>query len=180
MNRKFKRTTILIVILSLFVFVIPALAQEGGFTETFDDTSMSGWTKIAGDSIVEDGVLKMDPGSMVMKSGNWSDITLTVKFRFEGSLFVVVNYYVTEGHFYSLTVFTETVFVEKLESVLDKKFEIHNKWRFDEPRKISKYEEPKAEDEIEPIPPLKEDNELKEISESLKYISFSLREGKGV
>jgi hypothetical protein len=115
MNKKLSLTTILTILLSLFLLVIPAFAQEGGFTETFDDTSLSGWIKIAGDTIVENGVLKMDPGSMVMKSGNWSDITLTVKFRFEESVFAVVNYYATEGQFYSLTVFTDTVFVEKID-----------------------------------------------------------------
>lgn len=115
MNNKLSLTTILIILISLFLLVFPAFAQEGGFTETFDDTSLSGWIKIAGDTIVEDGVLKMDPGSMVMRSGNWSDITLTVKFRSTGSLFAVVNYYATEGQFYSLTIRSEEVFVEKID-----------------------------------------------------------------
>ena len=83
---KYKATlkAIAVIILSL-VFISmasPSYAQGNGFVETFDDATLSGWEKV-GDAIVESGVLKMSPPAMLLKRGTWSNITLTVIFRFE-------------------------------------------------------------------------------------------------
>lgn len=91
----------------------PALADDGGFTETFDDASLADWER-QGDTIVESGILTISPPGMVTRRGTWSDINLTVKFRFGTSGFAVIDYHVGEGGHYSLTVLPEEMFLEKI------------------------------------------------------------------
>ena len=114
---KYKATlkAIAVIILSL-VFISmasPSYAQGNGFVETFDDATLSGWEKV-GDAIVESGVLKMSPPAMLLKRGTWSNITLTVIFRFETEGFAVIDYYVGEEQHYSLTIMPTTIFLEKI------------------------------------------------------------------
>lgn len=91
----------------------PALADDGGFSETFDDPGLANWEQ-QGDTIVEGGVLKLSPPGMVTRRGTWSDIALTVKFRFGDSGIAVIDYLVGEGQHYSLTVMPGEMFLERI------------------------------------------------------------------
>jgi hypothetical protein len=106
---------IAVITLSLIFITIasPSYAQGNGFVETFDDATLSGWEK-DGDVIVESGILKMSPPAMLLKRGTWSNITLTAIFRFETEGFVVIDYYVSEGQHYSLTIKPTEIFLEKI------------------------------------------------------------------
>ena len=97
----------------LLVDPSPALADDGGFNETFDDAGHNKWER-QGDTIVESGILTIYPPGMVTRRGTWSDIALTVKFRFGTSGFAVIDYHVGEGQHYSLTVLTGEMFLEKI------------------------------------------------------------------
>lgn len=91
----------------------PLRADDGGFTETFDDVGLANWVQ-QGDTIVEDGILKLSPPGMVTRQGTWSDITLTVKLRLDASGLAVIDYMVGEGQHYSLTVLSREMFLEKI------------------------------------------------------------------
>ena len=106
-------SSLFVLLTALLLFISPALAQTGGFSETFDDSNLTGWER-EGDTIVEGGILKISPPGMVTKRGSWSNITLTVKLRFGTSGFAVIDYYVSEGQHYSLTILSEMMFLEKI------------------------------------------------------------------
>ena len=91
----------------------PVRADDGGFTETFDDPGLVNWER-QGDTIVEEGILKMSPPGMVTRQGTWSGITLTVKLRIDTEGFAVIDYLVGEDQHYSLTVLPEEIFLEKI------------------------------------------------------------------
>jgi hypothetical protein len=114
MNKTALKAIVMTILLTVVVIVAsPSYAQGNGFVETFDDSTLSGWEK-DGDIIVESGILKMSPPSLLLKRGTWSNITLTVIFRFETEGFAVIDYYVGEGQHYSLTILPTTIFLEKI------------------------------------------------------------------
>ncbi len=49
---------------ALLLFISPSLAQDGGFSETFDDSSLTGW-ETEGDTLVSGGILKISPPTML-------------------------------------------------------------------------------------------------------------------
>ena len=96
----------LIVALFLTVALIwlplTAWAQEqNGYKETFDDPTLPEW-EASRETVVADGVLRMDPGSFALRFGDWSEITLTVKVFYSGQGEVVINYYFRDEHKYGL------------------------------------------------------------------------------
>jgi len=103
----------LAVIGAVLLVASPGLADDGGFNETFDDPGLANWEQ-QGDTIVEGGILKLSPPGMVTRRGTWSDISLTVKFRFATSGFAVIDYHVGEGQHYSLTVLPQEMFLERI------------------------------------------------------------------
>ncbi|MDJ0497605.1 MAG: DUF4956 domain-containing protein [Acidimicrobiia bacterium] len=114
MNRsRFSIAGASVLIGALLVVASPAVADDGGFTETFDEADLAGWER-QGDTIVESGILTISPPGMVTKRGTWSDIALTVKFRFGTSGFAVIDYHVGEGQHYSLTVLPGEMFLERI------------------------------------------------------------------
>ncbi|MDJ0663130.1 MAG: DUF4956 domain-containing protein [Acidimicrobiia bacterium] len=102
-----------LVLMGVLLTASPVRADDGGFAETFDDTGLAGWEQ-QGDTIVEAGILKMSPPSMVTRPGTWSGISLTVELRLDAEGFAVIDYMVTEGQHYSLTVLSEQVFLEQV------------------------------------------------------------------
>jgi len=110
------RTTCVILLISLLVLCLapstPALAQEEGFKETFDDPSLPGWEH-SRETIVADGVLRISPGGFALHIGDWNDITLTIKLRMIGEGEVGLNYYFREGEHYRLILFPSHIALEK-------------------------------------------------------------------
>ena len=96
--RPFKKTLLTITILLL---LLPSIifAQGNGFSETFDDSTLAEWEAPHGVS-VENGILKISDDGFALHFGDWSEITLTLKFKFSGEGEGAVNYYFRdEGHY---------------------------------------------------------------------------------
>jgi hypothetical protein len=106
----------LIVWIAVFAIVLlgaaPALAQEDGYKETFDDPSLPEWEH-SREVVVTGGVLKLTPGSFALRFGDWTDITLTAKLRFSGEGEVLVGYYMREEGRYGVLLREGLVIVEK-------------------------------------------------------------------
>ena len=63
-------------ILILALFVAPVAAQEGDFTETFEDTQLQGWEH-SPEVVVREGVLRIAPGNFAARLGAWDNFGLT-------------------------------------------------------------------------------------------------------
>jgi hypothetical protein len=104
MDRKFIfRITTLFLWLAVIMFnPFPAAAQaDQGFTESFDDSQLSGWEH-APEVIVTDGVLRIGPTQFAAPMGGWQDFTLTFKLRYSGEGETHVNYRTSEQGSYLL------------------------------------------------------------------------------
>ena len=112
MKNKTRKTFLTIIFLLIFVIPSIALAQEDGFSETFDDSSLPEWEVPEGVS-VEGGVLNMQPGSFALHFGDWSEITLTLKMKFSGQGEGAVNYYFRDEGRYGLVFSENVLYVEK-------------------------------------------------------------------
>jgi uncharacterized membrane protein YhiD involved in acid resistance len=92
--------------------VVPGLAQEDGYKETFDDPALPEWEH-SREIVVSDGVLKVTPGSFALRFGDWTDITLTVKLRFTGEGEVLVGYYARDEGRYGVQLGEGLVLLDK-------------------------------------------------------------------
>lgn len=90
----------------------PALAQEEGYKETFDDPMLPEWEH-SREVVVSDGVLKVIPGSFALRFGDFADITLTARLRFSGEGEVLVGYYLRDGSRYGVLLGEGLVILEK-------------------------------------------------------------------
>lgn len=90
-----------------------AQEEQGGFTEDFEDVDWSQWER-SQDVIVEDGVLRISAGNFVHRVGNWSEIDLTMRIRFQMPNEVVVNYYMQEEGHYALILVGDHAILEKI------------------------------------------------------------------
>ena len=90
----------------------PALAQEDGYKETFDDPSLPEWEH-SREVVVTGGALKLTPGSYALRFGDWADITLTARLRFSGEGEVLVGYYMRDEGRYGVLLREGLVIVEK-------------------------------------------------------------------
>jgi len=81
-------------LLILVLFLLPlglTSAQDGGFIDTFDAPSLSGWEHSDGVAI-DDGVLRIEPGNFAGRDGDWGDFTLTGQVRFDGSGALAISF----------------------------------------------------------------------------------------
>jgi hypothetical protein len=90
--KRLRRIFLTLTILLLFLLPTIALAQGDGFSENFDSPTLTEWELPDGVTVVG-GVLQMQPGGFALHFGDWSEITLTLKFKFSGEGEGVVNYY---------------------------------------------------------------------------------------
>lgn len=90
----------------------PALAQEGGFTESFDDATLPGWER-SGEAVVVDGALRLAPGSFALRTGDWSVSSLSVRMKVEGEGEVMLHYLFREPERYTLVLTPGEVHLEK-------------------------------------------------------------------
>lgn len=93
MNRNLRRYLLSILLTLIFVLsaLITSSAQEGGFTEHFDDPAMPDWEHSA-NAYVVDGVLHIEPDGFANRSGNWTDFNLTLQAKREGTGDMVISY----------------------------------------------------------------------------------------
>lgn len=111
MNRKFifRTTTLLLLLAVIMINIFPVTAQaDQGFTESFDDSQLSGWEH-APEVIVTEGVLRIGPTQFAAPMGAWQDFTLTFKLRYSGEGETHVNYRATEQGSYLLVLYPEGI-----------------------------------------------------------------------
>ena len=116
-----KRLWIVSVFLFLGALMIPicvpspplVMAQDGGFSETFDETNLEGWEHTP-EVIINDGVLRLYGGNFVFRMGGWGDQETTILLRFEsteGEFFI--HYLATDQGSYNLIFRVGTILLEK-------------------------------------------------------------------
>ena len=90
------------IVIFLLVLAYGIFAQEPGFSDNFDDPGLAGWEGTPG-VVVEDGLLRIEPGNFVFRAGNWDDYTVSVRFRFDGQGVLVISFRVGgEGSYHLL------------------------------------------------------------------------------
>jgi photosystem II stability/assembly factor-like uncharacterized protein len=81
----------------VMMFTIPiTLAQDGAWSDTFDDPGLPGWEHSPGVAVV-DGVLRIEPGNFAVRGGDWVDFTLSASVRLTGSEGLALIYHIGEG-----------------------------------------------------------------------------------
>lgn len=105
---------LIIVVLTVSILFDPGYAQENGFTESFDDSELTGW-ELSPEASVADGVLRIKSGGFALRFGDWSEITLTLKVKYTGEGEFWVNYYVREEGKYGIIFLDDTILLEKEE-----------------------------------------------------------------
>lgn len=111
MDRKFifRITTLFLGFVVILFAVLPVAAQsDPGFTESFDDSQLSGWEH-APEVIVTEGVLRIGPAQFAAPMGGWQDFTLTFKLRYSGEGETHVNYRASEQGSYLLVLNLEGI-----------------------------------------------------------------------
>jgi hypothetical protein len=98
-----------------FLITSRGLAQEnqGGFLEDFDNPDWSQWER-SQDVIVDNGVLRINSGNFVLRIGDWSEINLNVRIRFQMPNEVVINYYMQEEGHYAFILLGDHAVLEKI------------------------------------------------------------------
>ncbi|OQX65154.1 MAG: hypothetical protein B5M51_01555 [Anaerolinea sp. 4484_236] len=105
----------LLILVSLLLFPIAGVqAQEGGFTETFDEGPLNGWEH-SEQAIVEDGVLSISPGHFAVKFGDYGDSSIELKTKFAGPGVMFVRFHMQEAGNYALIFFEDRIVLEKIE-----------------------------------------------------------------
>jgi hypothetical protein len=99
--------------LILALFVLPALAQGEGFSETFDDAQLPGWEH-SPEVIVSEGFLRIAPGNFAARMGGWQDFDLTFKLRFDGPGDSEIQYHAADSGAYSLVLTPDRLSLRKL------------------------------------------------------------------
>ena len=89
------------ILVSLLVVSNTAFAQEGGFSEAFDDPDLSGWDKTPGVA-VKNGVLHIPPESFATLPGTWSEIELEMSVRRLADGDFILSYGANENGAYHL------------------------------------------------------------------------------
>ncbi|MBC8503651.1 MAG: DUF4956 domain-containing protein [Anaerolineales bacterium] len=107
-----KAISLIILLAILLMPLTGALAQEEPTTETFDDEALSGWDRAEG-AVVQDGVLRISPGSFAAKFGEFGDGTLSVKVKQSAPGAVFIRYFMGESGSYALIIFPDGILLEK-------------------------------------------------------------------
>lgn len=112
-KRKVLTAVIFILVLSLLTSTL-VLAQDelSGFSEDFDTINWEEWER-SQDVVLENGILKINPGNFVLRFGDWSEIDLNLRLRFTPPGEVVVNYYLRDEGHYALILLGDRAILEK-------------------------------------------------------------------
>ena len=115
-----KRSIVLLATLTITLLIgsffcpLARAQEEGGFKETFDDSTLPGWERSPGVT-VGGGVLKIEPGNFALRFGDWSDITMSIKVRFSGAEALFVNYYFRDEGKYGVLFRDGVIILEKVQ-----------------------------------------------------------------
>jgi hypothetical protein len=114
MNKR-RKMIYLAILCSVMLFVSPssAFAQEGGFSETFDDAQLTGWDH-SPEVVVIENVMRIGPGNFAHKMGNFTNFNATFQMKFTGPGIIFFRYNVQEGKDYACIFFQDRVVIEKI------------------------------------------------------------------
>jgi hypothetical protein len=101
--------------LVLIFTIIPAAAQEGGFSDSFDDPQMPEWEH-SPEAIVAEGALQIGPGNYAARGGGWQDFELTFRVKISGPGETHINYRATDSGSYLLILLEDNVILLKTQA----------------------------------------------------------------
>jgi photosystem II stability/assembly factor-like uncharacterized protein len=108
-NRLDPRILVILVLVGLLSSpAIPVQAQEGGFSETFEDPPLPGW-ELSPETSVVDGTLLVKGNGYAFHGGSWQDATFSLRFRIEGSGAGALSYLASDAGSYSIRVSSDGV-----------------------------------------------------------------------
>ncbi|MEJ2607207.1 MAG: DUF4956 domain-containing protein [Anaerolineales bacterium] len=97
-----RKPIVAITLLLIIAFtVVPAAAQEGGFTDSFDDPQLPEWEH-SPEAVVAEGALQIGPGNFAARGGGWQDFELSFKLKFSGPGESHINYRASDSGSYLL------------------------------------------------------------------------------
>jgi hypothetical protein len=106
----FRGLVILLLLLSFTPWV--GLAQEGGWTESFEGGELQGW-ELGPDVATTDGSLVISPGNFAARLGDFLDYRLTFKVRVDSEGAFRLVFYARDESEYALMVFPDEMFLER-------------------------------------------------------------------
>ncbi len=108
-----RKTRVAITLLLILTFaIVPAVAQEGGFTDSFDDPQLPEWEH-SPEVVVADGALQIGPGNYAARGGGWQDFELSFKLKFSGPGESHINYRANDSGSYLLILLEDAVVILK-------------------------------------------------------------------
>jgi hypothetical protein len=90
----------------------PAVAQEGGWQEAFEDGALEGW-ELGPDVAIAGGALVISPGNFAARQGEFADFQLAFQARWEEDGALRLVYYAREESEYSLQVFADEISLDR-------------------------------------------------------------------
>jgi hypothetical protein len=104
--------TLIILLGIILVLPKPALAQETGWTESFEDDQLDGW-ELGPDVALVDGSLIISPGNFAARIGDFADYHLTFKVRSDSEGALRFGFYARDESEYALVLFPNEAFIER-------------------------------------------------------------------
>ena len=92
---------ITVLLLVLFPIQLRSNAQEGVFSETFDDPTLPGW-EYSPEAQVVNGVLRIQPDNFAFHGGQWREVNITLRARLIGEGELVIGYSMTDQGVYQV------------------------------------------------------------------------------
>ncbi len=117
MNKKPNQLAIQILcaLILLAISFSSVAAEEGGFTDGFDNQELPEWEH-SPEAVVKDGVLTIGPGNLAFRQGNFPNFNAEFKVRYSGEGIILFRYNMHEGGDYACLFFNERVMIEKTAS----------------------------------------------------------------
>lgn len=103
---------IVVLLLVLSSMPLPAMAQEGGWTESFEGGELEGW-ELGPDVATADGSLIISPGNFAARLGDFSDFRLSFKIRVDSEGAFRLIFYARDESEYALVIFPDEMFLER-------------------------------------------------------------------
>lgn len=114
MNQKRKLLSLTVICtLLLSVFTTSAAAQEGGFSDSFDDALLPGWEH-SPEVVVNENVLRIGPGNFAVRNDDFPNFNAEFQVKFIGQGIVFFRYNLQEGKDYACIFFEDRVVIEKV------------------------------------------------------------------
>ena len=97
----------MVAVLSIFLFCSQISAQEKDtFSDNFEEPSMEGY-EYSQDILVSDGVLRIEPGGFIFRSGNWSNPSFSFKMRTGSPSHDRIKYHNSDEGYYYIDIFSD-------------------------------------------------------------------------